>query len=77
MSDRSAEPCPSARAAPGRGPCLTVLRMSQTDGRCGSPARRAVGPGSPPRPATRPMPAVQARLIMGACSSSEWTVPSV
>ena len=57
--------------------CLTVLRMPQTDGRCGSPARRAVGPGSPPRPAMRPMPGVQPRLIMGACISSDWTVPSV
>ena len=30
-----AEPCPSAQAAPGRGLCLTVLRMPRTDGRCG------------------------------------------
>jgi hypothetical protein len=36
-----------------------------------------VGPGSPLRPAMRPMPGVQPRLIMGACSSSDWTVPSV
>jgi hypothetical protein len=43
-----AEPCPSAQAAPGRGPCRTVLRMPLTDGRCGSPARRAVGPGEAP-----------------------------
>ena len=32
-------------------------------------------PGEPL--AMRPMPAVQARLIVGACSSSEWTVASV
>ena len=34
-----AEPCPSAQAAPGRGPCLTVLRMPRTDGRCGGGRR--------------------------------------
>ena len=31
-----AEPSPSTRAALGRGLCLTVLRMPQTDGWCGS-----------------------------------------
>jgi hypothetical protein len=36
-----------------------------------------VGPGSPPRPAMRRMLRVRARPIMGACSSSDWTVPSV
>ena len=52
-----AEPCPSAQPAPGGGPCCPA--MPRTDGRCGSPARRAVGPGSRPRPAMRPMPDVQ------------------
>jgi hypothetical protein len=66
-----------ARREGGRGPCVTVLRMPQTGGRCGSPARRAVGPGSPPRPAIGPCPAFSPCLIMGACSSSGWTVPSV
>ena len=41
------------------GPKQVGEIMPQTDGRCGSPARRAVGPGSPPRPAMRPMPGVQ------------------
>ncbi len=58
-------------------PALLSLLMPRTGGRCGSPARRAIGPRRPPRPAMRPTPGVQPRLIMGACRSSDWTVPSM
>ena len=46
-SDCRAEPCPPTRAAAGRGPCLAVLFPPRTDGRSGSPARRAAGSGAP------------------------------
>jgi hypothetical protein len=72
-----AEPCPSAQAAPGRGPCLTVLRMPQTDGRCGSPAGRAGRSREPSALGNAAHARRWACLIMGACSSSDWTVLSV
>jgi hypothetical protein len=55
---------------------LSCACREQTAGVDHRPIGR-VGPGSAPGPAMRPMPGVQPRLIMGACSSSDWTVPSV